>query len=336
MWNPETYRDSDFGLDPDETFEPQDDLEEDYRPGEGEPFVMTVLGPIRPDEVGVALVREHLQWAPPARSSGADARLDDPMAALQDLEAFFTVSGRTVVSATPAGAGRDARGLLWLAQRAPVHIVGATGFVGGDDEAAVRVRIAGDLVDGMDGTAARPGVFVVGAEQRSAAEDAAIDEIGRQRAEHDLPVLSLAPAGRQRDVLDRLVSGGLPAGRVIVAGAGDLDADDLGPLLNEGAWLLFDGIGADGEADLRQARRIVDLAADGNVDRILLSHAYRRRALLTGYGGGPGLSYIIEQFAVMLLEEGLEALDVRRILVDNAVAALAAAVSGGRQTHREG
>jgi predicted metal-dependent phosphotriesterase family hydrolase len=124
---------------------------------------------------------------------------------------------------------------------------------------------------------------------------------------------------------------------VIAAGAGSLDADDAGALLNAGAWLLFDGIGADPDRDLDRARRIVRLVEGGNLDRLLLSHAFRRRSHLTGYQGRPGLGYVIEQFAVMLLEVGLEALDVRRMLVDNAAAALStvATVSKTHETHRE-
>jgi phosphotriesterase-related protein len=340
MWNPESYRDSDFGLESDETFEPSDDWEEEYWPEAGDPFVMTVLGPVRPDEVGVTLVREHLQWRPHDANGEPDAWLNDPMAALQDLEAFFTVSGRTLVSATPAGAGRDARALVWLARRAPVHIVGATGFIGGADPKVVRDAISRDLEEGMDGTPARPGIFVVGEENDapSTAEGTAIEEVVAQWARHDLPVMSLAPAQRQRAMVERLDGAGVPAGRVIVSGAADLPPGDDGPLVNAGAWLLFDGIGASGEADQRQARRIVELASEGGVDRIVLSHGYRRRSLLTGYQGRPGYAYFIEQFAVMLLEEGLEALDVRRMVIDNAVAALTsvAATSGARHSDREG
>lgn len=334
MWNPDDFRDMDFGLAENETFEPEDDLEEDFQPGVDEPFIMTVLGPIRPDEAGVTLVREHLQW----RGMGeSDERLDDPMAGLDDLGAFATISGRTVVSATTPDAGRDARGLVWMAQRAPVHIVGATGALSGDD-AGVRERIADDLERGMDGTGARPGVFVIGGEDASAAEAAAISEFVTRRSAHDLPVISLAPASRQREVIDRLANNGIPVGRVLVTGAGTLAPDDVGALLNEGAWLVFDGIGAGDEHDQEAARRIVQLASEGNADRILLSHGYRRRSQLTGYQGRPGFPYVVEQFAVMLLEEGLEALDVRRILVDNAAAALGTVVAASRppQPHREG
>ncbi|MDQ4044809.1 MAG: hypothetical protein M3173_05105, partial [Chloroflexota bacterium] len=100
MWNPRNYRDSDYGLSDDERFEPFDANDDEFVPGEGEPFIQTVLGPIAPEDVGVALVREHLQWRP--------GRLTDVQAALTDLEAFFTASGRTIVSATARDAGRDA------------------------------------------------------------------------------------------------------------------------------------------------------------------------------------------------------------------------------------
>jgi phosphotriesterase-related protein len=99
---------------------------------------------------------------------------------------------------------------------------------------------------------------------------------------------------------------------------------ELGEAAGSGAFLAFDGIGrTDRDADALTAARIARLFADGCGDRILISHGYTRRSHLTGYGGRPGLPYVIEQFAVMLLEEGLGAPDVRRILVDNAARAIA-------------
>lgn len=346
MWNPETYRDTDYGLTDDETFEPGDDYEEEYVPDEGDPYVMTVLGPIHPDEVGVALVREHLQWTPPNDAGGIDERLHEVTAALGDLEAFFTVSGRTVVSATPPGAGRDARALRLLAQHAPVHIVAATGFAGeawaeGVTAAGVRVRIEADLAEGMDGTDARPGILVAASsgDEITSLEAAAVEAIGAAHASAGLPVLAIAAGNAQRGMVERIEAAGVPRDRIIVGGAGELPDADLDALAESGAWLLFDGLGSDeGEADGARAQRVARLVEQGYLDRILLSHAYRRRSLLTGYHGRPGLAYIVEQFAVILLEEGLEALDVRRMLVDNAVAALTiiATVSGAGRTHREG
>ncbi|HYH13168.1 MAG TPA: hypothetical protein VD789_12495, partial [Thermomicrobiales bacterium] len=107
MWNPDTYRDTDYGLVDNDTFEPIDDVEEDFEPAEGEPYIQTVLGPIRLEEAGVALVHEHLQWDPPLDApADTDNRINDVHSTLLDLEAFFSVSGRTIVSATPAVAGR--------------------------------------------------------------------------------------------------------------------------------------------------------------------------------------------------------------------------------------
>jgi len=62
MWNPDIYRDTDYGLEDDDTFEPVDDIEDDFVPAEGEPYIQTVLGPIRL----IAAFIEHLQTRPDA------------------------------------------------------------------------------------------------------------------------------------------------------------------------------------------------------------------------------------------------------------------------------
>jgi phosphotriesterase-related protein len=334
MWNPETYRDTDFGLAEGETFEPLDDEDDAFRPAPGEPYVQTVLGPIRSDEVGLALVREHLQLnSPPGAEADADARLDDIRAALLDLESFFTVNGRTVVSATPSALGRNAAGLLWLAQHAPVHIVGATGFPRREYLAAaygartvdtMRELIERDLVDGMDGTAALPGILVlgIGHDGPSPVERHALDLVADAHLRHGLPVLlDLADASMGGEMVGQLFGAGVEPGRVIVGGGiATGDAESASEIGETGAYLLFDGIASDRDEEI--ARSIARLASDGLAERLLVSHGYTRRRRLTGYGGRPGLSYVIEHFAVMLLEAGLDALEVRRILIDNAASAL--------------
>jgi phosphotriesterase-related protein len=346
MWNPEIYRDTDYGLEANERFEPQDDWEEDeYIPAAGDPFVMTVLGPIRPDEVGLALVGEHLQWRPPGESD-RHARLDDPAAALLDLEAFFTVSGRTVVSATVAAAGRDIRALQWLAQHAPVHLVAASGFPGQawiDGDAAATRAIGGierDLTEGMDGTRAKPGLLVAGSSGSSIslAEGAAVARIGELHRQSGTPVMTVADGAAIVPLFEAALAAGIPAGRTIISHAGAIEPEEQLRLADAGAWLLFDGLGRDASVDVRLAKDVIRLSQAGRIERVLLSHGYDRRAWLTGYGGRPGLSYIVEQFAVMLLEEGMEALDVRRMLIDNAATALSniASDSAVQQPSREG
>ena len=338
MWNPDVYRDTDYGLEPDETYEPPDDLDEDFVPDEDEPYMQTVLGPVGLDEVGVTLVHEHLQWDSPSdNEAGIDGRLIDRNAALLDLEAFFSVGGRTLVSATPPGAGRCAQELIWLAQHAPVHIVGASGFngqsaidqrYGEDPEDNMRAELAADFTEGMDGTAAQPGILVVSTEGAEPSEDerSAIELVSEYQQRSHVPVL--IETGQADGVLrtvDYLVQGGVHPVSVIVA-VGDQVADlgQLRAIADTGSYLSFDDLGSSAdESDRNTADLVSRLVQDGYGRQILLSHNFRRRSLLTGYSGRPGYPYIVEQFAIMLLEAGLQALDVRDILVDNTARALA-------------
>ncbi|HYH13063.1 MAG TPA: hypothetical protein VD789_11965, partial [Thermomicrobiales bacterium] len=125
--------------------------------------------------------------------------------------------------------------------------------------------------------------------------------------------------------LELLAAAGVEASRVVVSHL-DFVEDDayIRAVADTGAFVSFDQLGKPYcGPDQPKARRIAELVRSGYRDQILISHDFARRSLLTGYSGRPGLSYIVEQFAIMLLEEGLEALDVRAILVDNTARAMA-------------
>ena len=110
-FQPVREREYDYGLDPGERYEPDDDL--DDPPFDlTQPHIMTVLGPIRPEEAGVTLTHEHIIAKPPAyldETPDPDLILDDPHAALAELEDLYSAGGRTVVDATTAAYGRDIR-----------------------------------------------------------------------------------------------------------------------------------------------------------------------------------------------------------------------------------
>jgi len=73
----------------------------------------------------------------------------------------------------------------------------------------------------------------------------------------------------------------------------------------------------------------VELIEAGFGDQILLSLDYGRRSLLVSYDGSPGLPYMSEWFMVLLLEAGLEAMDVRKLVIDNPARALTIHPVGG-------
>ena len=120
--------------------------------------VMTVLGPIPVEEMGVTLMHEHIlldassKWTPmcdcaeqrPGEQKvhigilGAlrmnplmnrdNCRLLDPDTAVHELTRFKLLGGRTVVDPTNIGMGRNATALQQISHDTGLHIVMSTGF----------------------------------------------------------------------------------------------------------------------------------------------------------------------------------------------------------------
>lgn len=330
MWKPDRYRDRDYGLGDHDSFEPDDHPDEVFVPVAGEPYIQTVLGPIAVEEVGIALVGEHL-YANPAHSQSEQANysLTEREAALVDLETFFTVGGRTIVDTTSAENGRSAEKLVWLAQHAPVNVIASTSvdLDRTSGESSTFLRLKQELKSGLDGTTARSGLLTC-AMQGDADADSLMASI-RFAAECQRQT-GLSVMLRERSVTDGFelpeaaIEMGIAGKQLIVGGDSwsqcEVRTEEIVQL---GSYILFDGLGDDGRgSDRETAALVARLVEHGHRHQILLSHGFNRRSLLTGYEGRPGYGYIIEQFAIMLLEAGVTAPEVRAMLVDNCASAL--------------
>lgn len=160
--------------------------------------VMTVLGPIGADELGITLAHEHLfldltnQFQEPSdpqkRLIGqskvsrqqADLLWRDPYAikdnlllddlslALEEIDGFKRAGGKTVVECTSVGIHRDARNLHRFAQLAGMNVIAGCGYYTRDTHPEqmsswspemIAKEIIRDLTVGMDGTDIRAGVI---------------------------------------------------------------------------------------------------------------------------------------------------------------------------------
>ncbi|WP_319022357.1 phosphotriesterase-related protein [Burkholderia sp. Z1] len=162
--------------------------------GVGSGHVMTVLGPIAVDEMGITLMHEHIlldasgKWTPACdcaeRHPGEEkvhigilgalrmnplmnrdnCRLEDPDVAVDELARFKTLGGRTVVDPTNLGIGRDPVALQQISRRTGLHIVMSTGFyLESSHPRYVRERTIGELaaqlIFDVGGAAERPAVI---------------------------------------------------------------------------------------------------------------------------------------------------------------------------------
>lgn len=335
MWDPRTYEDTDYGLDPDESFEPEDAYEAEA--DLSGPHVMTVLGAIHPDELGICLPHEHILADPVAvTSADPDYRLDREDLAAEELEAYITMNGRGIVDCTPRDYGRDAAGLERLAGVMPLHIIAVSGrhkhlhaarMPNALDIDALAEEFTGDLVQGMDGTEARAGVIKIGTslDEITDVERATITAAGLAHEATGAPITTHTDAGTMAlEQLELLGKGGVTPDRVIVGHLDRrLDRDYLVEVGRTGAFLSFDQVGKPQfGSDADRARMLVELAEAGFADQLVISQDFARRSQLLAWGGRPGLAYLIERFTIELMEAGAEAMLVRAMLIDNPARAL--------------
>jgi phosphotriesterase-related protein len=160
--------------------------------------VMTVLGPVAADALGVTLMHEHLLndcrcwWNQPKQPGRArlacdpvhpgilgelrmdpfanldNCRLEDERLAIAELLPAVELGCRTVVDPTCRGIGRNAESLRRIAQGAGLNIVMGGGYylqashppeLAHMDEDAVADEILRDANDGVDGTGVRIGLI---------------------------------------------------------------------------------------------------------------------------------------------------------------------------------
>ncbi|MDQ3653766.1 MAG: hypothetical protein M3457_01630 [Chloroflexota bacterium] len=334
MWDPRNLKDTDFGLAGGVMFEPEDaDARDDI--DLSQPHIMTVLGAIHPDELGVCQHHEHILSDPVALTRDDPGfRLDRIDLASEELESFFTSGGRAMVDASTPDYGRDLNGLRTIAQRVPIHIIAVAGrhqhlHSSRMTNALDRDKLAKEIQSDIDGKV-RPGLITFGTslDEITPVEEVAARAAATVAVATGYPVSTHAEAGTMaHEQLDLMESEGLEPGRVIVGHLDRrLDMPALPYLLSvarRGAWISFDQVGkARHGPDALKAETLVALAEAGYGDQLLVSQGLSRTSDLVAYGGKPGWIHLLERFAIDLMAADAGAPLVRQLLIDNPSRAL--------------
>ncbi|WP_225821612.1 phosphotriesterase family protein [Streptomyces naphthomycinicus] len=297
--------------------------------------VRTVLGDVRPAELGVCDAHDHLFLRSP-RLPGQE--LADVPAARAELAAFRAAGGAAVVQWTPYGMGRRAAELPALSLATGVRIVCATGLHQAAHyapEVPGRLRDGGlaalfvsELTEGIGTTGVRAGLIKVAGGFHGLDAHARWTMAAAAEAHHatGAPIAVHLELGTGAlDVLDLLCgAGGVPGERVIL---GHLNrAPD--PVVHRqaaasGCWLAFDGPSrAHHATDWRMPEAVRALAEAGFGDRLLLG-GDTVTAGARSVDGGPGMPYLLRRVRQRLAEEvGAELVD--RMLVAHPARAFAA------------
>jgi phosphotriesterase-related protein len=296
-------------------------------------MIQTVLGPIDPSNAGFTYAHEHILTRPPLwrMREDPDYVLDSIPKILIELELFYQTGGRTLVDATAIDYGRDARDLLLVAAKTPVHIVAITGFNRGDyaDDVLAEMSVeeitdlcVKDIQEGMDDTDARAGIVKTGTSYGfiRPIEERYTRAAGRTHKKTGCPIITHTTLGTMaHEQLDILEQEGADLRKVGIAHLDqNLDFGYLESIADRGASVMFDGPSkmkyATDEQRILMLNRLLDT---GHGERIMISGDMGRRSYLKGYGGGPGFEYIIKKFIPRLKTYGWDDDLVKQVFVTN-------------------
>ncbi|MEU3028750.1 phosphotriesterase [Streptomyces incarnatus] len=289
--------------------------------------IRTVLGDIRPQELGVCDAHDHLFL----RSRQLPGReLDDVAAARAELEAFRAAGGAAVVQWTPHGMGRRAADLAVLSRATGVHLVCATGLHQAPHVApelldGLRGRLAEvfvtELTEGIGTTGVRAGLIKVAGGFHALDAHARWTMAAAAEAHHatGAPVAVHLELGTGAlDVLDLLCGElGVPGDRVILGHLNRFpDPVTQRQAAASGCWLAFDGPSRSHHAtDWQMPAGARALAETGFGDRLLLG-GDTVTAGARSVDGGPGMPYLLRRLRPRLAAElGTELVD--RILTEH-------------------
>jgi phosphotriesterase-related protein len=267
--------------------------------------IRTVLGDLRPAELGVTDSHDHLFFRS-AILSGQE--LDDEDAAVAEVRAFADVGGRAIVQWTPHGLGRRAELLPGISISTGVSLIAATGlhrrehypegFVDGvrDRLAEIFVR---ELTVGIGNSSVRAGLIKVAGGFHILDAHAELVLRAAAEAHHatGAPIAIHHELGSAADaVLDLLVDKLDVPPSAVILGHLNRFPDHRGhlELAERGAWLAFDGPSrANHATDPRLLDCLAALVDAGYADRLLLGGDTTTARARGATGEGPGIPYLL-------------------------------------------
>jgi 5-phospho-D-xylono-1,4-lactonase len=303
--------------------------------------IHTVSGDIDPQELGMTYSHEHLIFCPaePIRSQDPDLCLDSVETAIREVRAFKQAGGGGLVEMSTVDLGRSPLELRQIADACGVHVVAATGFnkgkfcesmVAGQSVEQLAARMVADLTQGMDSTSVRAGLIKASSsrDQMTPGEKKVFQAAILAHRETGAPVSTHTEGGTLAPAqVELLVSGGVDPAHILI---GHLDRklewDYILSVARSGVFLGFDQICKEkyypDSLRIDFIRRLIEA---GYGDRIVLSGDLARKSYWpsSGFGSGPGLTYILWRFVPWMIESGIPEAAVRRILLNNPAAIFA-------------
>jgi len=301
--------------------------------------IMTVRGPIAPEEAGFVLSHEHLICDLWSIVHSYDGILDDENLAIDEIMKYQQAGGRTVVEVSSVGLGRSPKGLRRISEHTGVHVVMGSGwyreevyphYIREMSTNELAEKIIGDLTVGADGTGIRAGVIgEIGTERYhiTPAQERVFRAAARAQLKTGVSIWTHTTHFGELalEQIALLQEEGVPSQRIVISHLGDrFGASHFRAIADKGVYLGIDNIGYLGDGypdDEVRVRNIAELIAWGHEDQLLLSLDVCMKQHLHSYNG-KGYDHLQKKFLPLLAKAGVGPDKVTKMTVTNPARAL--------------
>ena len=307
-------------------------------------YIQTVLGTIKPEELGVTNYHDHLiTIGGGEEKADKDLRLDRVDYAIDAMKDFKAIGGDTLVDMNPIDCGRQIEMLREISEASGVHIISCTGFqrsiyydaehwVNKYDIDDVARLIAEEVEEGIEinnyngpiikRSKAKAGVIKAATHYNmiKPMEKRVLEAAAKASLRTGAPISTHTERGTMGlETVETLVSYGVDPTRITL---GHVDRNpDLWlhkKMAATGATLGYDGPSrAKYWPDSVLIELIKGICDAGYAGNIMLGGDNGRASMWKQYAGAYGHNYILEHFVPRLREAGISEEDIHKILVDN-------------------
>jgi phosphotriesterase-related protein len=302
--------------------------------------LITTLGPKSADEIGLILPHEHVfvdlrTWDQPGYAEADPADVIRLMA--PELEKAKAVGVTALGECSAVGVGRRADILKAVSEATDFPLLAPTGIyrepwvphwahAAGEEE--LREWMTGELLDKIEGSGVQAGWIKLSAgdDGITATETKILRAAAGAGAATNAVIGSHTIRGRVvRDQLDLVEAAGYTPERFIwIHAQAEPDFSLNLEIARRGAWISYDGIGAEDTDDGFYLERIQRMLDAGFGHRLLLSHDRGWYDPAQPGGGTPRpFTYLSEQFLPQLRASGVDEATIRQLTQINPFRALA-------------
>ncbi|MDA2930369.1 TatD family hydrolase, partial [Acidobacteria bacterium AH-259-O06] len=214
--------------------------------------IITVLGPLSPEQAGFTLCHEHLLCDLWPLFPSYNNILDDENLAIQELKLYKEAGGQTLVDCTSIGLGRNPQALCRISQATGVNIVMGTGWYreevypayiqekSTDELSALMVQEIQEAVEGTDIRAGHIGEIGTERYYITPAQERVFRAAARAQKQTGVSIWTHTTHFGELalEQIALLEEEGVPADRIVISHMGDrLQVDRFRAIAEKGVYL---------------------------------------------------------------------------------------------------